>query len=234
MLNVTVWDETQGAIGPYPTGIYNTIAEFLKKSGQFGNVRTATLPQPQHGLTQEVLDDTDVLIWWGHSHHHLVEDEIVEKVQKRVLSGMGLLVLHSGHASKIFTKLMGTNTGDLRWREIGELERVWTIDPSHPITNGVPEYFDIPNSEMYGEYFGIPTPDELIFISWYAGGEVFRSGCTFKRGLGKIFFFSPGHETFPIYNMSEVQQIIINGAKWAAPNYRADIVVGHTPDPISQ
>jgi len=228
--NVTVWDETQGAIGPYPNGIYTAIADFLRESGEFGKVHTATLPEPEHGLTEDVLNDTDVLIWWGHCHHHMVDDAIVERVRQRVLNGMGLLILHSAHAAKIFSRLMGTDTGSLRWREAAELERVWTIEPSHPIAKGVPEYINIPNSEMYGELFHIPTPDELIFISWYEGGEVFRSGCTFKRGLGRIFFFSPGHETFPIYYMPEVQKIIINAVHWAAPTHRPGITSGHTPE----
>ena len=228
-INITVWDETEGPIGPYPNGIYRAIADFLEKSGEFGTVRTALQPQPEHGLTQDILDDTDVLIWWAHGHHHHVDDAIVARVHQRVMNGMGLILLHSAHASKIFAKLAGTNTRQLRWRDKGELERVWVIEKNHPITTGLPEYFDVPKSEMYGEYFCIPTPDELLFISWYEGGEVFRSGCTFKRGHGKIFFFAPGHETYPIYNMPEVQQVIINGAKWAAPLTSIHVTQGHTP-----
>jgi len=216
-INITVWDETQGPLGPYPNGIYQAIADFLAETGQFGIIRTATQPELEHGLTEEVLADTDVLIWWGHCYHGTVDDAIVERVRKRVMEGMGLLVLHSAHASKIFARLMGTDTGVLRWREADELERVWKIEANHPITAGLPDYFDIPKSEMYGEYFGIPAPDELLFISWHEGGEVFRSGCTFTRGLGKIFYFGPGHESLPIYYMPEVQQIIINAVKWAAP-----------------
>jgi len=216
-INVTVWDETQGPIGPYSNGIYQAIADFLVESGQFGKVRTATQPEPEHGLTMEVLADTDVLIYWAHNHHGTVEDEIVERIRKRVNEGMGLLILHSAHGSKIFAKLLGTDALHLRWREASEVERVWKIESNHPITAGLPDYFEIPKSEMYGEQFCIPTPDELLFISWHQGGEVFRSGCTFKRGNGKIFFFAPGHEGFPIYYMPEVQQIIINASKWAAP-----------------
>ena len=229
-INVTVWDETEGPIGPYPNGIYQAIADFLVESGEFGTVRTATQPQPLHGLTDEVLEDTDVLVWWSHLYHGGVCDEIVEKVRKRVMNGMGLLVLHSSHASKIFTRLLGTDPGVLRWREDDELERVWVIEANHPITHGLPEYFDIPKSEMYGEHFGIPAPDELLFISWHEGGEVFRSGCTFKRGNGKIFFFGPGHEAFPIYYMPEIQQIIINGVKWAASPKFEPRVVRHTTE----
>ena len=227
-LNVTVWDETEGPIGPYPNGIYQAIADFLVESGEFGQVNIALQPHPEHGLTQEVLDNTDVLVWWAHNHHGTVDDAIVEKVWQRVIGGMGILLLHSAHASKIFSKLLGTPTGNLRWRENAELERVWKIHHSHPITAGLPEYFEIPHSEMYGEHFAIPAPDELLFISWHEGGEVFRSGCTFNRGRGKIFFFAPGHETFPIYYMPEVQRIIINGIKWAAPTHDDPIVTGRT------
>ena len=228
-INVTVWDETQGPLGPYPKGIYQAIADFLVESGEFGKVRTATQPEPEHGLTEEVLANTDVLIWWGHCHHDDVDDAIVERVRKRVLEGMGLIVLHSGHASKIFSRLLGTDTLGLRWREDGELERVWKIESNHPITTGLPDYFDVPQSEMYGEHFCIPTPDELLFISWHKGGEVFRSGCTFLRGAGKIFYFAPGHETYPIYYMPEIKQVIINAAKWAAPLPMEPVATGHTP-----
>ena len=228
--NVTVWDETEGPIGPYPNGIYQAIADFLIASGEFGEVRTATQPQPEHGLTDEVLANTDVLVWWAHCYHGDVDDAIVEKVQKRVMEGMGLLVLHSGHAAKVFSRLLGTDTSALRWRDNGEVERLWTIEPSHPIAMGVPLYFDIPNSEMYGENFCIPAPDELVFISWHEGGEVFRSGCTFKRGMGKIFYFAPGHETFPIYYMPEIQRILINAIKWATPLVHGYATTTHAPE----
>lgn len=229
-INVTVWNEQEEGIGPYTTGLHNALADFIKASGLFNTVRTAVLTQPAHGLTDEVLTDTDVLLWWGHMHHHLVADEIVEKVRQRVYAGMGLLVLHSAHAAKIFSALLGTNASKLRWRENDEFERVWVIEPGHPIAQGVPEYIDIPQSEMYGEVFNIPAPDELVFMSWYDGGELFRSGCTFKRGNGRIFFFSPGHESFPIYEMPAIQQIILNGIKWAAPTHYIQPTTGHTPE----
>jgi trehalose utilization protein len=233
-VNVTVWNETDGAIGPYSEGIHNAVAGFLREKNIFGEVRTATLPQAEHGLTDDVLNDTDVLIWWGHSYHHLVDDGVVYRVQQRVYGGMGLIVLHSGHASKVFQRLMGMETWKLRWRDVGELERVWTIDHSHPITAGLPEHFEIPQTEMYGECFRIPAPDELVFVSWYEGGEVFRSGCTFKRGLGKVFFFSPGHEQYPIYYQPEVQTVIANAALWAAGTNNPVPVSDHTPAPLTE
>ena len=179
-------------------------------------VRTATLDEPEHGLTDEVLANTDVLLWWGHMAHGDVSDAVVDKVQERVLGGMGLIVLHSAHYSKIFKRLMGAHCS-LIWREAGEKERVWTIAPGHPIAEGLGPYFEIPHTEMYGEYFDIPQPDELVFISWYPGGEVFRSGCAYHRGRGKVFYFSPGHETFPIYYQEEVRQVLANAVRWAAP-----------------
>ncbi len=218
MIKVTVWNENRHEqIHPevqavYPNGIHNAIASFLQEAGF--ETETATLEQSSHGLTDEVLENTDVLIWWGHIAHDEVEEAIVTKVHERVLRGMGLIVLHSGHFSKIFKKLMGTSC-DLKWREAGEKERMWVVDPTHPIVDGVGEYIEIEQEEMYGEHFDIPTPDELILVSWFKGGEVFRSGCTFKRGNGKIFYFRPGHETYPTYYQKDIQQIIINGVKWA-------------------
>jgi trehalose utilization protein len=219
-IRVTVWNEfrhekkNEAVKKIYPNGMHVVIADGLKKGGF--EVRTATLDEPEHGITDEVLESTDVMIWWGHVAHGEVRDEIVKKVQKRVLEGMGLIVLHSGHFSKIFKTLMGTNCS-LKWREVAEKERLWNIVPSHPITEGIGDYLELPNTEMYGERFDIPTPDEVIFISWFEGGEVFRSGVTFNRGHGKVFYFRPGHETYPIYHNPQIIKILCNAAKWAAP-----------------
>ena len=176
-----------------------------------------------------MLEDTDVLIWWGHMAHERVADEIVERVHKRVLDGMGLIVLHSGHASKIFQKVCGTNSGMLKWREDVEKEILWVVDPSHPIAAGLDEKIIIPHEEMYGEHFNIPQPDEQVFISWFEGGEVFRSGCCWHRGKGKVFYFRPGHEVFPIYHQAEIQQVITNAVKWAAPIEFAKVSYGNPP-----
>jgi trehalose utilization protein len=167
-------------------------------------------------LTEEVLNQTDVLLWWGHMAHGEVADEIVDRVHQRVLDGMGLIVLHSGHFSKIFQKLMGT-TCDLKWREDGLSAKVWNVNPSHPITQGVGEWIDLDQEEMYGEHFDVPAPDELIFITGYPNGEVFRGGMTYRRGNGKIFYFQPGHETFPTYYHPTIQRVIKNAVHWAAP-----------------
>jgi trehalose utilization protein len=223
-IQVTVWGEFRHekrnpkVAAIYPKGMHETIAGFLRAHPGL-SVRTATLDEPEHGLTQEVLDKTDVLTWWGHLAHAEVKDEVVARVQRRVLEGMGLIVLHSGHFSKIFKALMGT-TCSLKWREANDKERFWTITPGHPIAQGLAEHFELPSEEMYGEPFGIPTPDELIFISWFTGGEVFRSGCTWRRGHGRVFYFRPGHETYPTYHNAHVQRVITNGVLWASPTVR--------------
>ena len=220
MIRVTVWNEfrhehvDEKVKEIYPDGIHETIARALRSGDVI--VTTATLDEPDHGLTEEVLGSTDVLIWWGHMAHDEVDDEIVDRVHQKVLQGMGLVVLHSGHFAKIFKKLMGTGC-DLKWRDADDSERIWVVDPTHPIAEGLGEYIDIEHEEMYGEHFDIPTPDELVFISWFKGGEVFRSGCTFKRGNGKIFYFRPGHETWPTYHLSDVQLVIKNAVHWARP-----------------
>ena len=220
-IRVTVWNEFrhEGADPEvrvhYPDGIHVAVAGFLDSLRGI-ETRTATLDEPEHGLSEDVLKATDVLIWWGHLAHEEVEDLVIDRVQKRVLEGMGLICLHSAHLSKIFRRLMGTGC-NLRWREADERERVWVMEPGHPIADGLDAYFEVPKSEMYGERFDIPSPDTLVFVSWFQGGEVFRSGCCYHRGKGKIFYFSPGHETYGIYHQSEIQLVIGNAVRWAAP-----------------
>jgi trehalose utilization protein len=231
-LQITVWNEYRHEkrnehIGKlYPDGMHNAIAAYLKEQPGVA-VRTATLDEPEHGLTDEVLANTDTLIWWAHTAHREVEDEIVNRVHARVLDGMGLIVLHSAHYSKIFTKLMGTSCS-LKWREAGEKQRVWVIEHGHPIADGLGEYFEIEHAEMYGEPFDIPEPDTLVFISWFPGGEVFRSGCCYYRGRGRVFYFQPGHETYPIYYDPNVLRVIANAARWAAPGNGPKPVFGHS------
>ncbi len=220
-LNVLVWGENRHEqVEPhvrdiYPDGMHTTIADGIAEFvGAGANIATTTLDEPEHGLTEEVLAGTDVLVWWGHAAHGEVADEVVDRVHQHVLSGMGLVVLHSGHWSKIFGRLMGT-TCTLRWRSERDRELVWTVDATHPIAQGVPNPIIIDAQEMYGETFDIPAPDELIFISSFTGGEVFRSGCTFRRGHGKIFFFSPGDQDYPVYYHPDVRKVIANGVAWA-------------------
>jgi len=234
---VTVWGEfrhekkSAHVAGIYPQGMHEAIAAFLRKEPKF-EVRTATLDEPEHGLSESVLEETDVLLWWGHMAHGEVEDEIVQRAKKRVLEGMGLIVLHSGHYAKLFKALMGT-TCSLKWREANDKERVWNVMPAHPIAQGIGEYFEVPAEEMYGEPFGIPAPDELIFISWFTGGEVFRSGCTWYRGNGRIFYFRPGHETYPTYYLPEIQRVIVNAVHWTRPTVRIPDACPNSP-PLEQ
>lgn len=225
MIRVTIWNEfvhekqDEEVKSVYPEGIHNAIADFLRNDEI--EVRTATLDDEECGLTEEVLKNTDVLIWWGHMKHGAVPDEVAWRVRDEVLKGMGFIGLHSAHHSKPFRFLMGTSC-NLSWREDGDLERIWTINPAHPIAQGIGRYFELPHVETYAEPFGIPEPDEVVFMGWYEGGEVFRSGCTFHRENGRIFYFQPGHETFPIFYDKNVQTIIRNAVYWAKPVLRLE------------
>ncbi len=219
-IRVTVWNEyrhekeneTVRAI--YPDGLHETIAAVLRHEPDF-EVGTATLDEEQHGLSPAKLAATDVLFWWGHKAHAEVADAVVDRVAQRVWEGMGLVVLHSGHFSKIFKRLMGSPCS-LHWREAGERERIWVIDPTHPIAKGLGPTLTIENSEMYGEPFLVPEPLETVFISWFQGGEVFRSGLTYRRGAGRIFYFGAGHETYPVYKNPDVETVLRNAARWAS------------------
>ena len=225
MVRVTVWNEFvkeqthEVAMKIYPNGIHNVIADFLKCDDI--EVRTAIFHDEECGLTEDVLNETDVLIWWGHMKHDLVPDEVALRVKDHVLRGMGFIVLHSGHHSKPFKFLLGTSC-NLSWRVDNDLERIWTVNPAHPIAQGVGPYFELEREEVYCEPFGIPTPDEVVFLGWFEGGEVFRSGCTFYRENGKIFYFQPGHETFNSFYDENVKTIIRNAVHWATPTYRVE------------
>ena len=233
---VTVWNENiheqknPAVQKVYPDGIHEALASGLRKSlGEAVALRTATLEQPEHGLTEPILAETDVLLWWGHLAHHEVENAIVSRVHQRVLDGMGLIVLHSGHLSKIFGRLMGTRCS-LRWREGDDREVVWTVAPNHPIARGVDPAIVLARHEMYGEFFDIPAPDELVFISNFSGGEVFRSGCCWRRGKGRVFYFSPGHETYPIYHHPEIKKVLANAVQWAYEPAPAQIETATCPN----
>ena len=226
MTRVLIWNEfahekTEEAVKKlYPNGIHSAVAEFLKSDDL--EIKTATLDDPDCGLTREVLDNTDVLIWWGHMKHNDVPDEIAMRVRDAVLEGMGMVFLHSAHHSKPFKFLLGTSC-NLSWREDGDLERVWVCKPSHPIAQGLGRYFEIEHEETYAEPFDIPNPDELVFMGWYEGGELFRSGCCYNRGNGKIFYFQPGHESYPTFYNKDVQTVIKNAVRYVTPSYRAKL-----------
>ncbi len=230
-ISVIVWNEFQherenaAVRAIYPDGLHAVIADALRETPARNpgalplQVETATLDQPEHGLSEERLAGCDVLVWWGHKAHGRVDDAVVDRVQRRVLEGMGLIVLHSGHFSKIFRRMLGTNCS-LKWREADEKERVWVVEPSHPIAAGLPPYFELQYEEMYGERFDVPPPDETVFISWFEGGEVFRSGLCWQRGHGRLFYFRPGHEAYPTYHDANVQRVLANAVQWAAPRVR--------------
>ena len=234
---VIVWNEFvherehEAAKAVYPDGLHQVIAGFLRHDATL-NVETAVLQDPDHGLSEERLAECDVLVWWGHMVHDQVNDSVVDRVQRRVLEGMGLIVLHSGHFSKIFRRLMGTNCS-LKWREAEETERIWVIEPSHPIAAGLGEYFELPYEEMYGERFDIPAPETTVFVSWFEGGEVFRSGCCWTRGHGRIFYFRPGHETYPTYYDKNVQKVIANAVRWAVPRVQIVDSCPNVPEPLN-
>ncbi|WP_027482018.1 ThuA domain-containing protein [Deinococcus pimensis] len=219
-VRVLVWNEHRHeqknpkVAGIYPEGIHGEIASALREGGL--EVRTATLDEPDHGLTQDNLDWADVIMWWGHLAHGEVADEAVSRVVERVLGGTGFVALHSAHFSKPFKRLMGTSC-DLKWREGDDHERIWVVAPAHPIAEGLGETIEVGPEEMYGEFFDVPPPDELVFVSWFTGGEVFRSGAAYTRGRGRIFYFRPGHETYPTYRHPDVRRVLVNAARWAAP-----------------
>jgi trehalose utilization protein len=232
-IRVTVWGENfhersepdkAGMAERYPRGMHGAIAAGLAELlGDSVAVSTSTQDQPEHGLTEEVLARTDVLTWWGHATHSSVDNAVVDRVHQRVLGGMGLLVLHSAHFSKIFRQLMGT-TCSLAWRNSGDTELIWTVNPSHPIAAGIPHPIVIEEHEMYGEYFDIPAPEELIFLSTFSSGEVFRSGCCWRRGKGKVFYFSPGDQEYPVYNHPDIKRVLANAVQWARPDSDTDFV----------
>ncbi|HYG90999.1 MAG TPA: ThuA domain-containing protein [Azospirillum sp.] len=219
---VTVWNEfiherhNEAVTRLYPQGIHTVLADALRAHG-LAEVSTATLDEPEHGLSEKRLAATDVLLWWGHKAHAEVPDAVVERVKRRVTEGgMGFAPLHSAHLSKPFLALMGTGCF-LKYRVAGETERLWVVDPGHPVAAGIGEMIELAQEEMYGEPFHVPPPDELVFVSWFKGGEVFRSGCGWRRGLGRIFYFRPGHETFPTYHDPRIQRVIANAVRWVAP-----------------
>ena len=240
-IRVTVWNECRHEKEDeevqriYPETIGGAIVDGLNDHDF--RVTLKTLDDDEQGLPRSLIDDTDVLVWWGHRYHEEIDDAKVDLLHDRVLAGMGLLVLHSGHHAKIFRRLMGTSC-NFAWREAddGEYERLWTIQPAHPIAAGLPPYIELPKSEMYGEPFDIPTPDELVFVSWYEGGDVLRSGCCFNRGRGKIFYFGPGHETFPIYRDADIRRVLANAVRYVHQSHPTGWSLDHwgRPEPVQR
>ncbi len=232
-IRVTIWNEfrhektKENVKAIYPNGLHAVIGEFLKETGDM-EITLAALDDPAQGLPDEVLNNTDVLLWWGHMSHKEVDDELVKRIQARVyLGNMGFIALHSGHHSKPFKAIIGTN-GNLQWgREQKEI--IWNLSPSHPIAAGIPEHFLLESEELYSEPFYIPQPDALVFGSWFEDGNIFRSGACFIRGAGKVFYFQPGHESCRSFYNPYVQRIIKNAVYWAKPNDSACTIADKCP-----
>lgn len=220
-INVVIWNEFRhekrdpAVAQIYPDGIHACIRDFLKEDDNL-NITLAALDDPDQGISDELLNKTDVLFWWGHMAHGEVDDKLVEKIRNRVYAGkMGLIVLHSGHHSKVFRSIVGA-TGNLSWGR-NQKEVVWNLMPQHPIAAGIPDHFILKSEELYAEPFYIPQPDQLVFGGWYEDGHIFRSGCCFFRGVGKIFYFQPGHEYCRSFYNPYVQRIIRNAVEWVKP-----------------
>ncbi len=221
-LNVVIWNEyrhektDEEVRALYPNGLHAVIKEFLDVNEDM-EVSLAALDDPDQGLPDERLETIDVLVWWGHLAHSEVDDALVKKIQKRVYLGkMGFIALHSGHHSKPFKAIVGTN-GNLSWGR-NQKEIMWTLMPSHEIAAGIPDHFLLESEELYSEPFGIPQPDALVFGAWFEDGHIMRAGACFHRGAGKVFYFQPGHETCRSFFNSYVQRIITNAIRWAKPN----------------
>lgn len=212
----------------YPKGLHKALESALQGTGF--TIETVTMEMENCGITEEKLAKTDVLVWWGHGYHEQVPDAVARLVLDAVHKGMGFVALHSSHLSKPFKGLMGTSCR-LNWRD-DDRERIWCCNPTHPIANGLPESFVLEQEEMYGEFFDIPTPDELVFIGWFKGGEVFRSGCCWRRGLGKVFYFQPGHEMCPTYHNPNIQKVLQNAVAWAKPDRRISELDCPNPKPL--
>jgi trehalose utilization protein len=235
MARVTIWNEhrhereDESVAEIYPDGIHAALADAVAEQGH--DPRTTTLADPDDGLPASLLDDTDVLLWWGHTAHDEVGDDAVDRVVDRVLDGMGFIPLHSAIHSRPFRRLMGTPM-EVSWREAAERERCWVVDRAHPIAAGLSEGFVVEDAEMYGEPCALPAPDDLIFVSWFEGGEVFRSGCAYHRGAGRIFYFRPGHETYPVFRQPEVRRVLGNAVAWAATEDPPAPHHGNRPEPL--
>ena len=268
-VKVVVWDERQPSQRPaYADFLGGAVAGHLKSRPGL-SVRSVGLDDPGRGLTDEVLGDARVLVWWGHARQDEVAPEVGRKVVGRVKAGtLALLALHSAHWSTPFVEAMnerarldaakaspgaevrdvpppkrytlpnyetrltpyalerrfpdGAKTLDLHlplcvfpaYRNDGKPSFVRVLKPAHPIAEGLPATFEIPREEMYDEPFHVPEPDEVILEERWATGEWFRSGMLWKLGAGHVFYFRPGHETYPTYTQAEPLRVVANAVAW--------------------
>ncbi len=238
-----VWDENKKSVPTevYPSNIRGAIADALNVSEVVNIVAaTACLDDDHQGITADVLRNIDVLIWWGHARHDEVTDETAELVRSAVHNdGLGFLPLHSAHYSKPFKAVLSAN-GHLKggWRENdnpADTEEITVAAPKHPIAEGIVG-FTIDQEEMYGAPFDVPPYQVVVFQSYFpTGGEYFPSfattvgkgidpafasgsgnGANQGEGAGRVFYFRPGHETFPTYHLPVVQKILRNAVLWLA------------------
>jgi len=220
-INVVIWNEfrhektKEKARALYPNGLHATIKGYLDKNEDM-EITLAALDDPDQGLSDERLQNTDVLVWWGHMAHDEVDSVLVKKIRDRVWEGkMGFIALHSAHMARPFCAIVGTE-GVLSCGR-NQKEIMWTLMPSHEISAGIPDHFLIEEEELYAEPFHIPEPDELVFGAWFEDGHILRAGAGFRRGAGKIFYFQPGHETCPSFHNPYVLRVIENAIRWVRP-----------------
>ncbi|MCI8623421.1 MAG: trehalose utilization protein ThuA [Provencibacterium sp.] len=222
-IRVTVWNEfyddpRHPAIQElYPGGVQEYLASVLREEPDMAVTARHFYEDDACGLSDEVLDSTDVLLVYGHILRDNVPEDRVKKLIERVVKeGMGVIFLHSALWMNLFQRLVGPGAY-CGYRELGERERVWVVNRNHPIAAGLPSSFVIPHTEVYSEPAGFPDPDELVFISWYQGGEAARSGMVWRRGAGRIFYFSPGHAWYNAMQIPEYHTVIKNAVRWAVP-----------------
>lgn len=218
---VVVWSERTAPKEMYPNDVNAAIAEGLKGLAGW-EVVTANIDEPGQGLGDELLKRTDVLIWWGHKRHQEVKDELVERIVRRVKAeGMGFIALHSSHFARPYRKLMGTACSWGEYKADGTSAKVIVKAPQHPIAQGVKD-FELPKIERYGEPFAVPEPETVVLDGIYkkpdGNTEPGRMGLCWTIGKGRVFYLTPGHETYNDFFRPDIRQILRNAVEWAAPS----------------
>ncbi len=240
-IQVLVWDEnpSHAPRDIYPRSIRGAVADGLCEFGRDEVVvRTAHQDEPEQGLSAAALAQTDVLVWWGHMRHSELNDAVIGRVAERVLHrGMGFVALHSAHYSKPFRTILDC-TGHLKggWSEADQPEEVRVCAPQHPIAHGVHD-FTLASEEMYGGPFDVPPPAVVVLQSYFpATNRFFPSGIAWSvgagidpnfesgpgrgigqgEGVGRVFYFRPGHESVPTYFHTDVRRVLLNAVRWTA------------------